>query len=110
IWCKGMLGVLTFPCLEPIGVDLDKIFPFVWSCRLFKDRFNWANRFTSAAVDALVRVDIEFIFFFELRLVFSGMNAIDRTDVDAGGIFSVDAGLGNNVGHLSPPRFGLKLY
>jgi hypothetical protein len=32
------------------------------------------------------------------------MDAIDRTDIDAGGILHAYAGLSNNIGHLIPPK------
>jgi hypothetical protein len=32
------------------------------------------------------------------------MDAIDRTDIDAGGILGVYAGLSNDIGHLVPPE------
>src|SRR5262249_62289601 len=51
------------------------------------------------AVDALLGIDHEDA----VRLV----DAVDRTDVDAGTIFDVDAGLGDDVGHGANPTEAL---
>jgi hypothetical protein len=96
---------LAFALLKPVGVDLNKVFPLVWSRGLLENRFDGADRFASAAVDALFRVDIELVFLLEFfGLVFGRMDAIDRTDIDAGGIFDVYARLSNDIGHLTPPQ------
>src|SRR5690606_15146061 len=52
-----------------------------------------------AAVDALVRMDVQEGCRLELGLVLAGMDAVDRADVDAGCIFRTNAGLGDDVGH-----------
>jgi hypothetical protein len=52
-----------------------------------------------AAVDAFYGIDVEHFFGRELFGVFFGMNAVDRTGVNTGGIFGSNAGLGNYVGH-----------
>src|SRR4026207_857279 len=98
-------GALTLLFLVPVGVDLNELLPLIRNRRLLKDRFHGANRLASAAVNAFFGIDIELIFLFEFfGLVFGRVDAIDRTDVNTRGIFGVDAGLSNDVGHLNPPR------
>jgi hypothetical protein len=53
------------------------------------DRAGWD---ASAAVDALVRVNVE--------LVVAFVDALDGANFDAGGIFGADAGLSNDVCHV----------
>ena len=91
----------AFARLEPVGVDLNKVFPLIWSRRLLEDRLDRANRLTGAAVNAFLGIDIELVFFRKFfGLVLCGMDAVDRTDIDASGILHVDAGLSNDIGHL----------
>ena len=53
------------------------------------DRAGWD---ASAAIDALVRVNVE--------LVVTLVNAFDGANFDAGGIFGSDAGLSDDVCHV----------
>src|SRR6266478_2228614 len=95
----------AFLFFVPVGVDLNELFPLVRSRRLLKDRLHGTNRLASPAVDALLGVNVELLLFLELLcLVLCGMNAIHGTDIHARGILHVDAGFGNNVGHLTPPQ------
>ena len=72
-------------------VDLDERLPLVGERVLREDRLDRALRLARAAVDALLRVDHED----PVGLV----DAVDRADVDAGAVFDVDAGLGDDVRH-----------
>jgi len=92
-----------FASLVPIGVYLGKVLPLVRYRSFLKNRLYGANRLTGAAVDAFLRVDVELFFLFEIGLTFRRVNTIYRANVDACGVFGVDTGLGNNVGHLLPP-------
>ena len=79
--------------------------PLLWEVIFKEDRFDRADFGADAAIDALGRVD-EILFLFVVRV-----NAIDRTDLDAGCIFRPDAGLGDDVGHgsgLLPPWLGIR--
>jgi hypothetical protein len=77
------------------------MFPLIRNRCLLKDRFDRANRFASAAVDAFFRIDIELVFFLEFfGFVFGWMDAIDRADIDTSGILGIYAGLSNDIGHL----------
>src|SRR3989338_996634 len=96
-----MVGALSLFILKPVGVYLDEVFPLVWACGLLKNRLYRTNRLASSAINAFLRIDVELLFLRELlSLVFCRMDAIYRTDIHTGGIFDVDAGLGNHVGHL----------
>src|SRR6187551_1272639 len=72
-------------------IDLDERLPLVRERVLGENRVDRALRFACPAVDALLRIDHEDP---------PGlMDAVDRTDVDAGEVFDVDAGLGDDVRH-----------
>ena len=71
-------------------VDLHEGLPFVGQRVLREDRLDRALGLAGAAVDALLGVDDED----PLELV----DTVDRADVDAGQIFDVDTGLGDDVG------------
>src|SRR4030095_4770091 len=95
-------GNSAFLFFEPVGVYLNKVLPLLRSRRLFEDRFDRTDGLTSPTVDALLRIDIELVFFLEFfGLVFGRMDAIDRTDIDTSGILHAYAGLSNDIGHLS---------
>ena len=83
------------PFVEGV-VDLDERVPFVGQRVLGEDRLDRALGLAGAAVDALLRVDDED----PVGLV----DAVDRADVDAGEVFDVDAGLGDDVRHAPYSR------
>ena len=62
-----------------------------------------------AAVDAGVGIDEELGGGGEVGFVFSGVEAVDGADVDAGGVFAVDAGFGDDVRHFVLLRRKLNL-
>src|SRR5205814_10040680 len=74
------------PVFEVVGVDLDEVAPLLWHFILRKDRIHGAWIDAGTTVDALVRVDE-----IHARSVIR-MNAVDRTDLDAG------SGLGGYAG------------
>src|SRR5207249_3954940 len=80
--------------LVPDGVDLDELLLVVGDVVLGKDRGHGAGRLAGAAVDALVRVDIE-----HLVVVAVVVDAVHGADVDAGTVLCADAGLRNYVSH-----------
>src|SRR6476469_9260551 len=63
------------------------------------NRRHRARRHARAAVDALLRVDVEHRHRRELRLVLARMDAVDRADIDARGVFGADARIGDDEGH-----------
>src|SRR5688500_14474912 len=79
--------------LEVVGVDLDVLHLVVGDRVLGKDGGHRAFGLAGAAVDALVGIDEEH------RVVVRGMDAIDRTDVDAARGLDADAWLRDDVGH-----------
>src|SRR6187455_921607 len=54
-----------------------------------------------AAVDALVRMDIQHFGGRETCLVFPRVDAIDRTHIDTGGVLGADAGFADDVRHVT---------
>src|SRR5436190_14893906 len=75
-----------------------------------------ARRHAGAAVDALVRMNIEHLGRGELGLVLPGVNAVHRADVHARGILRTDAGLADDIRHPLhdiagvPPAAGHPVY
>src|SRR5262249_39377904 len=73
------------------GVQLLELLPLVGKVVLVEDRLDRALRDARLAVDALLGVDVEHLRPF--------IEAIDRADDHAVGVFAVEARLGNDVGH-----------
>jgi hypothetical protein len=73
------------------SVLLDVARPFSGDVCIRKDGLHRAFGLTGAAVDAFIGMDIELI----LGLV----DTIYRADLDAAGVFGLDARLGDDVGH-----------
>src|SRR5581483_2623145 len=76
------------------GVDLDEVQLIPRQVYVSVDRIDGAFWNAHGAVDAFVGVDDQHV-----RPLFE---AIHRADVDAVGVFALDAGFGNDVGHGSP--------
>ena len=81
-------------------VDLRKLAPLGRQIIDSKDRGDWTNRHTSAAIDALLRVDVQLGGAFKIALVFLRMDAIYRASIDACGVFRPDAWFSNYVCHI----------
>src|SRR5262245_11105600 len=81
--------------LEELLVQLDEVLPLIGRLVLSEDRLDRAHRLASAAVDALVRMDVEH------RVAF--VDAVHRTHLDAGLVLHVDARLGDDVRHQVLP-------
>src|SRR3989304_2879303 len=92
-----------------LGVDLDERAPFVGELFLGKDGGDRADRLARAAVDAGLGVDIELLRSLESLFVLRGMDAVHGTNLDAGGVLRADAGLGDDVGHLSLSSLSLQV-
>src|SRR6266516_5476809 len=91
---------------EPVGVELGVLGPLVRHRGVVENRRHGALRLAGAALDALVRADEEH----PVELFVLDVDAADRTDVDAGLILDVHAGLGDGVGHAGfpfPPQVDL---
>src|SRR2546423_5251175 len=97
-----MEAVALLSVAEEIGVDLDELLLVFGYVAVGKDGGDRALRFAQAAVDALVRIDIEHV----VRLD-TLVDAVHRANGNACPILHADAGLTNNVGQLrNPPRSG----
>src|SRR6202035_245867 len=79
--------------LEEVSVDLEVVLPLLGGVVLVVDRLNWADGLASAAVHALVRVDVKHA----LALV----DAVHRALFDACLVEHINACLRDDVGHLS---------
>jgi len=80
-----------------VSVDLDEVLPLVGDFIFHENGVHGAFGFAQAAVDALIRVNIE--------LVVGFMDTVHRTDGDTGFIFDPDAGFGDHIWHGQfPPK------
>src|SRR5205814_7042813 len=84
------------PGFRVFGVEFQKLLQSRLGVRL--DRVDRAFRFADATVDAFVGVNDEHVRTF--------VEAVDRTDFDAIGIFALDAIVVDNVGHSITPENG----
>jgi len=85
--------------LEMLGVDPLVVFPLFRQLVQHKDGCHGTHRNASSTVDALDGVNVEVFDRLVSVLVFPGMNAIDRANVNTSRIFGSDARLRNYVGH-----------
>lgn len=85
--------------LEVVGVDLRVLGPLFGEILESENGGYGANGDASAAVDALIGIDVKLLRGLELGLVFSRVNAIHGANVDARAVFCSDARLGNYVSH-----------
>src|SRR3954463_4975978 len=88
-------GLLT----EVAGVHLDEALPLLGYFIEREDGFDRAGRHAGAAVDALVRMDVQLRDGGKFRFVLAWVNAIDWTHIHAGGVLGADAGFRDDVGH-----------
>ena len=80
-----------FVLAEKGGVDLDRCHVLGGNVDVFEDRVHRANDLALLAIDADFGIDVE------LRRAGRGMNARDRTHLDAGAVVGAQAG--DDVGH-----------
>ena len=73
----------------------DELFPLVGYFFLRKDGFDRAGINTEATIDTFFGMDEEL-----LPVFIFPVDAVDRANIDAGGIFDTDTRLGNDVGHV----------
>jgi hypothetical protein len=67
-----------------------------------KNGGNRADRYASAAVDALHRIDVEHLFLRKRRRVLLGVNAIDRARIHTSRILGSNARFCNHISHKGP--------
>ena len=85
---------------EVIGVDLGEAGPLFREVIKSEDRGDRTNGYTSAAIDALHRIDIKLGRVSEGCFIFPRVNAIDGACIDTRCVFDSDAGFGDYIGHL----------
>ena len=85
--------------LVVVRVDLDVLRPLRGHGALLEDRAHRAGRLAGAAVNALLRVDLEHINAVEVVFALSWMNAVHRAYIHAGSIFDTDTGLRDYIRH-----------
>src|ERR1039457_6794056 len=96
---------------EVVGVYLLVVFPLLRDGFFREDGLYGAYGLAVAALDARVRVDVEHRRFGEPFLFLLRMDAVDRTDLDAGGVLRSDAWLGDDVHtHAADPPPAWKVY
>jgi hypothetical protein len=79
--------------LEIVRVDLQVLGPLFGQVVLEEDRFNRTDLGANPAVNAFIRIN-------EIHLrVIVRMNAVNRADFDAGGVFGSNTRLCNYIGH-----------
>ena len=92
---RGLLGCNVRPGVGELTVDLQPLLNVRFRIRL--NGVNRAFRFADAAVDAFVRMDDEHV----LALV----EAINRTDLNAIGVFALNAFFVHDIGHATSWAF-----
>src|SRR3990172_8044513 len=98
--CAGTEGAAGLVRLEPLLVLGDVSLPLLRDVVLEVDCVHGTDRLAGGAVDAGRGV-------YEVLLVlFRGVDAVDRADVDAAGVLGADAGFGDDVGHRYARRLG----
>src|SRR5437667_770868 len=111
--CFLILVGLKFTAVNVILVGLDVRVPFLRQIFLREDGRYGTDRNTGTAVNALSGIDVQLRHFIERRaaIVISAalyrMDTIHRAHIDTGSVFRPETGLGNDVGHQSPPMHGL---
>src|SRR5439155_20801957 len=94
-------ALLSSLLCEVVTVLRDVRFPLVWRFVERKNRVDRAGRHTRAAVNTLVRMNIEHFGCLERRFVLPRVNAIDRTHVDACRVLRSHARLADDVRHYA---------
>jgi hypothetical protein len=85
--------------LVPVRVDRREVLPLIGDKILREDRLNRTRGLACAAVDADFRIDIQHRVLGKTRFVFARMDAVDRANIDAGGVLRPDARFSNHVSH-----------
>src|SRR5262245_62241873 len=71
----------------------------------FIDGRDRARRHAGAAIDALIRMDVQHRRLRELGLVLARVDAVHRADVDAGGVLRFNARVGDDERHARESPF-----
>jgi hypothetical protein len=87
-----------------LGIDLNEMTPLRRQIALLKDRLYGTFIHTQTAPDAAVRINEELRGRLKRNVVLARMDAINRTNLCAGGVFAADARFSNYVDHGKPQR------
>src|SRR6266851_4864934 len=110
--CFLILVGLKFTAVNVILVGLGVRFPLNREIIQRENCRHGTDRNTCTAVNALSGIDVELRHFIERRasIVISAalcrMDTIHRAHIYTGSVFRPETGLGNDVGHQSPPMHG----
>src|SRR5882672_1595833 len=110
--CFLILVGLKFTAVNVILVGLGVRFPLLREILQRENCRHRTDRNTGPAVNALSGIDVQLRHFIERRAsivigsVFRRMDTIHRTHIDTGSVFRPETGLGDDVGHWSPPMHG----
>ena len=89
IWQFVFLGDDNGPQLGIFSIELNPLLGFRLGIRT--DRISWTFRLTYTAIDALVWMDNQH--------VFALIETVYRADLYAVGVFAINAGVVNDIGH-----------
>jgi hypothetical protein len=87
----------------PVRINRRKVSPLFRQIFQSEDRRHRANRDAGAAVNTLHGANVKLRLRLKLRFIFTRMDAIDWTDIDACGVFRSDTGLSDYVRHRDSP-------
>lgn len=89
-------GAILF---EVVSIHRSEMLPLLGKVVFCEDRLDGAGWLARAAVDALVRMDIQQLRGLEGRFVFARMDAVYRADVHTSRVFGPYAGFSDNIRH-----------
>src|SRR3954466_1477308 len=95
--------------LKVLRVHRNVVLPLLGCLVECKDRLDRACRNARAAVDALVRMDVEHFRGRKIGFVFPRMDAVHRTHIDTCAVLGADARLTDDVGHCRSLLLNLSL-
>jgi hypothetical protein len=83
-----------------VGVHRRESLPLLGQIVFGKDSLNRTSRLASSTINAFIRMNIEHLRGLEVPLVFSGVYAINRANVNASSVFRSNTGFRYYIGHL----------
>lgn len=84
---------------EMKGVDANKVLPFSRYSAFLKDGGDWAGWLARAAVNALIRIDVEHVLLLEIWFAGRWVDAIHWANINAAGVLHVNARTRDYIGH-----------
>jgi hypothetical protein len=92
-----------------LGIERGETLPLFRQLALGEAGVEGASLYACIAVDALLWVDEELLLLVIAELAHSWVDAVDRTDLNAGLVFLIDAGFRDHISH-SPLRFYERIF